>query len=91
MLQALPPLARGVPLVFEEFRDELMIVKNRIGEPKVGPRGFYPFVGPMRLVEMKWECVVYYTRTIPSDFPFPMKTTKKRVPVIYMEKAELAK
>src|SRR4051812_27342738 len=67
ILRALPALARGIPLVYEESRDDLVIVKNRAGETKVGPQLFYPMVGPMRLVQTNWECVVYYTHTIRSD------------------------
>ena len=34
----------------------MVIVKNRLSEPKVSPSVFVPFVGPARLVEVKWEC-----------------------------------
>jgi hypothetical protein len=91
ILRALPPVARGIPYVFEEFRDDLVIVKTRAGETKVGPPLLVPLVGPTRLVQTNWECVVYYTQTVQSDFPFPVKATKARVQVIYIEKAELAK
>jgi len=91
VLQALPPVDRGIPLVYEQFRDDVVIVKNRAGETKVGPQVFVPFVGPIRLVQTNWACTAYYTQTIQSDFPFPVKVTKKRVQVIYMERAGLAK
>jgi hypothetical protein len=91
ILRALPPVPRGIPFIFEEFRDDLVIVKNRAGESKVGPQVFCPLIGVTRVVLTNWECVVYYTQTVQSDFPFPVKATKKHVQVIYMEKAELAK
>jgi hypothetical protein len=91
ILRAIPPITRGVPYVFEEFRDDLVIVKNRHATAKIGPQRFYPFIGPARITTTNWECVVYYTQTIQSDFPFPVKLTKNRVQVVYMEKAGLAK
>jgi hypothetical protein len=91
ILRALPPVPRGIPFVFEEFRDDLVIVKTRTGETKVGPQAFYPLLGVRRVVQTHWECAVYYTHTIQSDFPFPLTAKKNRVEVIYMDKAELAK
>ena len=68
-----------------------VIVKNRLSDPKIGPLVFYPYIGPARIATTNWECVVYYTHTIQSDYPFPVKVTKNRVQVVYMEKVELAK
>ena len=30
-----------------------------------------PLVGPAQLHHCHWECVIYYTETIQSDYPFP--------------------
>jgi hypothetical protein len=89
ILRALPGVARGVPFVFEQFRDDITIVKNQLGRPKVGPVRFYPIIGKAALVETNWECVTYYTETIQSAFPFPVELKKNRVQVVYIEKAEL--
>lgn len=91
VLRAMPQVARGVPHVFEEFRDDMTITRTRLGEAKVGPRVFVPFLGPVQPVTTNWECVAWYTQTITSDFPFPVKVTKRRVQVVYIEKGELAK
>ncbi len=91
VLRALPPVARGIPLVYEEFRDDITITKNRISSAKAGPQVFIPLVGPRHLVTTNWECEVFYNERIQVDFPFPFQVTKKRVQVVYMEKAELAK
>lgn len=91
ILRALPPMVGSIPFVFEEFRDDLVIVKNRTGETKVGPQVFCPLIGVTRVVQTHWECAVYYTHIIQSDFPFPLTAKKNRVEVIYMERAKLAK
>jgi hypothetical protein len=36
-----------------------------------------------------WECTVYYTETIRTEYPFPQSTKKKRVQVIYIDKDSL--
>jgi hypothetical protein len=87
-LRAIPRVARGVPYVYEQFRDDVTIVKNRLVD-KIDPPRFFPLVGPAQLHHCHWECVVYYTETIQSDYPFPCYTKKKRVQVVYIDKDHL--
>ena len=78
----------AAPFVFEEFRNDVMIVKHQIGKPgRVG--AVLPDYRPAALVESTWECATYYTETIQTAFPFPVELKKKRVQVGYIEKAEL--
>ena len=91
VLRAMPRASQGIPYVYEEFRDDVTITKSRVAEAKVGPRVFVPFVGPVQPASTNWECVLWYTETITSDFPFPVKVTKRRVQVLYIEKGELVK
>jgi hypothetical protein len=79
---------RGVPYVFETFRDDIVIVKNRLVD-KIDPPRFFPLVGPAQLHHCHWECVVYYTETVQSDYPFPCKIRKQRVQVMYIDKDHL--
>jgi hypothetical protein len=88
VLRALPRVARGVPYVYEEFRDNIVIVKNRLVD-KIDPPRFFPLVGPAQLHHCHWECVAYYTETIQSDYPFPTYTRKQRVQVVYIDKDHL--
>jgi hypothetical protein len=90
VLRALPPVPRGVPFVFEEFRDDVTIVKTRVGG-KSGLQVFVPLVGPARVLESHWECAVYYTEVIQAVVPFPVEVQKKRVHVVYIDKVELVK
>jgi hypothetical protein len=88
VLRAMPRVARGVPYIYEEFRDDITIVKNRLVD-KIDPPRFFPLVGPAQLHHCHWECVVYYQETIQSDYPFPTYIRKNRVQVIYIDKDHL--
>ena len=62
VLRAMPRVPRGVPWVYETFRDDIVIVKNRLVD-KIDPPRFFPLVGPAQLHHCHWECVIYYTET----------------------------
>jgi hypothetical protein len=88
ILRAMPRVARGVPYVYEQFREDVVFVKNRIVD-KIDPPRFFPLVGPAQLHHCHWECVIYYTETIQSDYPFACYTKKQRVQVVYIDKDHL--
>ncbi len=88
ILRAMPRVARGVPYVYEQFRDDIIIVKNRLVD-KIDPPRFFPLVGPAQLHHCHWECVVYYNELVQSDYPFPIYVRKPRVQVIYIDKDHL--
>ena len=79
VLRAMPRVPRGVPYIYEEFRDDIVIVKNRLVD-KIDPPRFFPLVGPAQLHHCHWECVIYYTETVQIDYPFPVKVTKQPGP-----------
>ena len=70
-------MTRGVPFVYEEFRDEIEIVCERLVD-KIDPPRFFPLVGPAQLHHCHWKCTIYYTETVQSDQPFPVKLKKGR-------------
>ena len=88
VLRAMPRVPRGVPFVYETFRDDVVIVKNRMVD-KIDPPRFFPLVGPAQLHHCHWECVIYFTETVQTDYPFPCKIKKQRVQVIYIDKDHL--
>jgi hypothetical protein len=88
ILRAMPRVARGIPYIYEEFRDDIVIVKNRLVD-KIDPPRFFPLVGPAQLHHCHWECVIYYTETVQSDYPFPQYTKRNRVQVMYIDKDHL--
>ena len=88
VLRAMPRVPRGVPYVYETFRDDIVIVKNRLVD-KIDPPRFFPLVGPAQLHHCHWECVIYYNELVQSDYPFPVYVRKARVQVIYIDKEHL--
>jgi hypothetical protein len=88
VLRAMPHVARGVPYFYEEFRDNIQIVTERIKDT-IDPPRFFPLVGPAQLHHCHWKCTIYYTETIESNYPFPFRCVKPRVQVVYIDKDHL--
>jgi hypothetical protein len=88
VLRALPRVARGVPHVYEEFRDDVQVVSELIQVTREAPRVF-PVVGRARLYRCHWKCTIYSTQTIESDYPFPFRTKRPRVEVVYLARDQL--
>ena len=88
IMRVLPRVARGIPYIAEQFRDDVIFVKNRLVD-KIDPPRFYPLIGLAQLHHCHWECVVYYTDPTQSDYPFPTYVKKRRVEVIYIDKDHL--
>jgi hypothetical protein len=88
ILRAMPRVTRGMPYIYEEHRDNIQIVTERIVD-KIDPCRFFPLVGPAQLHHCHWKCTVYYTETIESGYPFPFQCRKQRCEVIYIDKDHL--
>jgi hypothetical protein len=88
VLRAWPHVVRGVPYFYEEFRDDVQIVSERIKDT-IDPPRFFPLVGPAQLHHCHWKCTIYYTETIESNYPWPFRCKKPRVQVIYIDKDHL--
>jgi hypothetical protein len=84
VLRAIPQRDQGIPFVYEVFRDDIIIVKNRLVKqelPVALPAGLW-----LTAEVGHWECVVYYTETVEMSFPFQIRAAKKQVQVVFMEK-----
>jgi hypothetical protein len=88
VLRAMPRIARGVPYVYEEFRDNIQIVKERLVD-QIDPPRFFPLIGLAQLHHCHWKCTITYVETVSSDHPFPVKVKKRRVQVVYIDKDHL--
>jgi len=88
VLRAMPHVARGFPFIYEEFRDDITIVNERLVD-KIDPARFFPLVGPAQLHHCHWKCTIYYNETVQSGYPFPYKCKRARVEVIYIDKDHL--
>ena len=79
---------RGVPYIYEEFQDDITLVKNLVVD-KIDPPRFYPLVGMAQLHHCHWECGVYYNDLIQSSWPYPTYVRKPKVEVIMIDKDHL--
>jgi len=89
VLRAMARVPRAVPHVYEELRDDIVIVKNRLG-PRVVRLSLWAGVSVKLKTEL-WECNVYYKRTIESDYPFPMRVRLPQKEVVEIHKLKSAK
>jgi hypothetical protein len=88
VLRTMFDVVRGIPYFYEEFRDDIQIVTERIVD-RIDPPRFYPLIGPAQLHHCHWKCTVYYTETVESGYPFPVRIQKPRVQVVYIDKDHL--
>ncbi|MFL5331234.1 MAG: hypothetical protein ACJ8C4_20275 [Gemmataceae bacterium] len=88
VLRTMPRMSRGIPFVYEEFRDDIEIVPERIVD-KIDPPRFYPLVGPAQLHHCHWKCTIYYKDTRLASQPIAAKIVKDRVQVVYIDKDHL--
>jgi hypothetical protein len=88
ILRALPRVARGVPYIYEEFRDDFDFAVERLVDT-IDPPRFYPLIGPAQLHHCHYKCTVYYTETLESAYPFPFRCQHRRTRVVYMDRDHL--
>jgi hypothetical protein len=84
ILRAMPHVTRGVPYIYEEFRDDVQITTERIVD-RIDPPRFFPLVGMAQLHHCHWKCTIYYTETKESGYPFPYRCRLPRIQVVYID------
>jgi type II secretory pathway component GspD/PulD (secretin) len=87
ILRALPPLRR-LAGVYEESRDNVQIVTERIVD-KIDPPRFFPLVGRAQLHHCHWKCTVYYNETITCNYPFTFRWSRIGTHVVYIDSDHL--
>lgn len=88
ILRAMPRVTRGVPYIYEEFRDDISHTVEKVAD-HIDPPRFFPLIGPAQLHHCHWKCTVHYTETIESSYPFPFRTKRRRTEVVYIDKDHL--
>jgi hypothetical protein len=88
ILRALPRVTRGIPYIYEEFRDDIEFTVEKLVD-KVDPPRFFPLIGPAQLHHCHWKCTVYFTETVESTYPFPFRVKRRRAEVVYIDKDHL--
>jgi hypothetical protein len=85
VLRALPKVPRGVPGMFEVFRDDMQVVSERLTR-QVDPPRFFPIVGKAELHHCHWKCTVYYRETVEMGYLHPARVERPCVEVVYIDK-----
>jgi hypothetical protein len=88
ILRAMPRVTRGVPYIYEEFRDDIEFKVEKLVD-RVDPPRFFPLVGPAQIHHCHWKCTVFFTETVESLYPFPFRCRRRRVEVVYIDKDHL--
>jgi hypothetical protein len=88
VLRALSPLALKVPFLYEQSRDNIRIVKERVVD-RIDPARFFPLVGQAQLHHCHWKCTIYFDETTEGRYPFQYRVTRSRVQVVYIDKDHL--
>ena len=88
ILRTMPRVTRGVPYIYEEFRDDIEITVEKLVD-HVDPPRFYPLIGPAQLHHCHWKCTVFFTETIEYSYPFPFRAKRRRAEVVYIDKDHL--
>lgn len=84
ILRALPRVTRGVPYIYEEFRDDIEFTVEKLVD-RIDPPRFFPLIGPAQLHHCHWKCTVYFTETVDSSYPFPFRIKRRRTEVVYID------
>jgi hypothetical protein len=88
ILRAMPRVARGVPFIYEEHRDDIETTAEKMVDV-IDPPRFFPLIGPAQLHHCHWKCTIYYNETLQSGYPFPFMVKRRRIEVVYIDKDHL--
>jgi hypothetical protein len=88
ILRTMQRVTRGIPYVFEEFRDDLEFTVEKVVD-RIDPPRFFPLIGPAQLHHCHWKCTIYFTETIEMAQPFPAQVKRRRAEVVYIDKDHL--
>ncbi|MHC4177893.1 MAG: hypothetical protein ACYSWU_10320 [Planctomycetota bacterium] len=72
-LEAARPVEGGLPLLHEVQRNNVRILRERIGD-YVDPPREYPLIGPAQLHHVHYKCTVYFSETTRVGWPIPYTT-----------------
>src|SRR5262249_52948531 len=85
ILRALSRVPASVPGVLDVSRDDIQVVTERVVK-RVDPPRMFPLVRRARPHHQVWKCTVSYTQTVRYSYPFPTRTQRARVEVVYIDK-----
>jgi hypothetical protein len=88
ILRALSPIHRGVPGLYEEFREDVEIVTEKFVD-RIDPPRFYPLVGWAQLHHCQFRATVFYSEVCRVTYPFPYTIKRPKVEVVSIDRDHL--
>jgi hypothetical protein len=88
ILRALPRVHRGVPGLYEVFRDNIDFALEKVVD-QVDPPRFFPLVGPAQLHHCHYKCTVYFDNIIHWVFLVEFEFRCSRSAVVYLDRDHL--
>jgi hypothetical protein len=88
IMRALPRMPRGIPYIYEVYRDDMDFTVERLADRIDSPR-FYPLVGPAQLHHCHYKCTVHFTEVTEARFPFPFRFSARRSQTVYIDRDHL--
>jgi hypothetical protein len=84
-LEKARPIQGSLPLMWEQQRNNVRIVKDKIAD-YVDPPRFYPLIGPAQLHHAHYKCTVYFTEITHVGWPVPhTKIDEDAQEVLYID------
>jgi hypothetical protein len=84
-LEAARPLEGGIPLLWEQQRNDVRIVKEKIAD-YVDPPRFVPTIGPAQLHHAHYKCTIYFSEVTHVGWPVPHTLRdEEAIEVIYID------
>lgn len=88
ILAALPAFARGIPYVYDQYRDDLSITTEKLVD-RIDPPRFFPLIGTAQLHHVHWKCTVTFTQVVEIQNPLPFTCRTQQSEVVYIDKDHL--
>jgi hypothetical protein len=85
VVRALPKVVRGLPFVFEEQRDDYVIIIDKLVD-RIDPCVYVPLLGPAQLHHCHFKCTVHWKERLIQEWPFPYMIENDRCEVVYIDK-----
>ncbi len=84
-LEKARPIEGGIPFLYEQQRNNVRIVKEKIAD-YVDPPRFVPLIGPAQLHHAHYKCTIYFTERKRVGWPVPHTLTDEdSIEVIYID------
>ena len=84
-LERARPIEGGLPFLYEQHRNDIKIMKEKIAD-YIDPPRFIPLIGPAQLHHAHYKCTIYFSEITNVGWPLPHRLIdEEAVEVIYID------